>query len=134
MVTIFFLKHPPTKSHHIIQVIFYILININLSVARLNRLIYDNMIGLSKERPILDHHAKAHILKSSGFRVDFMKSGRFHMKSSRFHMKCSGFHVKSTYKSYKSKKNFSFMECCRKAMSCFHMKSAGFRKTNCQEW
>ena len=28
------------------------------------------MFGLSKERPILDHHAKAHIL-------DFMKSGGF---------------------------------------------------------
>ena len=38
-------------------------------------------IGLSKERPILDHHAKAHILdfmKSGGFRTDFMKSGGFH--------------------------------------------------------
>ena len=31
-------------------------------------------------------------------------------------------------------KLFSFMECCGKAISCFHMKSAGFRKTNCQEW
>ena len=29
------------------------------------------IFGLSKERPILDHHAKAHIL-------DFMKSGGFH--------------------------------------------------------
>ena len=41
-------------------------------------------VGLSKERPILDHHAKAHILKSGGFHADFMKSGRFHMKSTRF--------------------------------------------------
>ena len=32
------------------------------------------IVGLSKERPILDHHAKAHILdfmKSGGFRTDF---------------------------------------------------------------
>ena len=47
------------------------------------------IFGLSKERPILDHHAKAHIheirrisygfqVKSSGFRTDFMKSGGFH--------------------------------------------------------
>ena len=47
------------------------------------------MIGLSKvERPILDHHTKAHNLKSGGFHTDFMKSGRFHtdfMKSGRFH-------------------------------------------------
>ena len=27
------------------------------------------IFGLSKERPILDHHKKAHILKSSGFHV-----------------------------------------------------------------
>ena len=36
------------------------------------------IIGLSKERPILGDHPKAHIL-------DFMKSGGFHMKSTRFH-------------------------------------------------
>ena len=36
------------------------------------------LFGLPKERPILDHHAKAHIL-------DFMKSGRFQVKSGRFH-------------------------------------------------
>ena len=40
------------------------------------------IIGLSKERPILGHHAKAHILKSGGFN---MKSGGFHLKSGRFH-------------------------------------------------
>ena len=28
-----------------------------------------HFVGLSKERPILDHHAKAHILKSGGFHV-----------------------------------------------------------------
>ena len=42
--------------------------------ARLRYKIWVNLvtvIGLSKERPILDHHAKAHIL-------DFMKSGGFH--------------------------------------------------------
>ena len=31
------------------------------------------LLGLSKERPILDHHAKAHIL-------DFMKSGGFQIR------------------------------------------------------
>ena len=36
------------------------------------------LIGLSKERPILGHHAKAHILKSGGFHL---KSGGFHVKS-----------------------------------------------------
>ena len=46
------------------------------------------LVGLSKERPILGHHAKANILKSGGFHVksagfhaDFMKSARFHVKS-----------------------------------------------------
>ena len=38
---------------------------------------------------------KLTFMKSGGFHVDFMKSGRFHVKS-------SGFHVKSTYKTYKS--------------------------------
>ena len=41
-------------------------------------------IGLSKERPILADHPKAHILdfmKSGGFRTDFMKSGGFQVKS-----------------------------------------------------
>ena len=65
-----------------------------------------HVIGLSKERPILDHHAKAHILdfmKSGGFHTDFMKSDGFQVKSARFHTQ-------------------------------FQVKSAGFRKTNCQEW
>ena len=74
------------------------------------------LIGLSKERPILGDHPKAHILeiwrisleiwqiscgfqvKSSRLHVDFMKSGRFHMKSSGFHadfMKSGRFQVKS---------------------------------------
>ena len=50
------------------------------------------LIGLSKERPILGNHPKAHIL-------DFMKSGRFQVKSDGFHMdfmKSGGFQVKST--------------------------------------
>ena len=59
------------------------------------------MIGLSKERPILDHHAKAHVLdfmKSGGFRTDFMKSGRFHMDFTGeicqiSHLKSTGFQV-----------------------------------------
>ena len=54
-------------------------------------------IGLSKERPILGDHPKAHIheiWQISWNLADFMKSSRFYMKS--------GFHVKSTYKTYKS--------------------------------
>ena len=36
--------------------------------------VWHHLVGLSKERPILDHHAKVHILdfmKSGGFRTDF---------------------------------------------------------------
>ena len=71
------------------------------------------IFGLSKvERPILDHHTKAHNLKSGGFHTDFMKSGGFHhelwqispwnpadfmksIKSGRFQVKSGGFQVKS---------------------------------------
>ena len=72
------------------------------------------IFGLLKERPILDHHAKAHIheiwwisgeiqqifygfqVKSSGFQV---KSSRFHtdfMKSGRFQVRSTGFHTNFT--------------------------------------
>ena len=51
--------------------------------------IYHGIFGLSKERPILDHHAKAHIHE-----IRRISCG-FHLKSGRFH-------VKSTYKTYKS--------------------------------
>ena len=79
-----------------------------------------------------------------------LKSAGFH-ESSRCHVKSGGFHLKCTYKTYKSnisRKNSSvlwsavgrlchvftwnppdFMKSAR-----FHVKSAGFRKTNCQEW
>ena len=43
-------------------------------------IIFSRLIGLSKERPILGHHAKAHILKSGGFHL---KSGGFHVKSTQ---------------------------------------------------
>ena len=71
----------------------------------------NGMIGLSKERPILGDHSKAHVLdfmKSAGISADFMKSGRFHVDF----IKSSGFQVKSTNKTYKSnisEKLFSFM-------------------------
>ena len=117
----------------------------------------ENLIGLSKERPILGDHPKAHIHEIRWILrnladftwnlVDFMKSGRFHMKS-------SGFHVKSTYKTYKSnisRKTLQFYvvlwegyvmfshEICQISRNPpdfmkstgFHVKSAGFRKTNC---
>ena len=62
-----------------------------------------DLIGLSIERPILDHHPKAHVHEirrisygfheirriSYGFHTDFMKSGRFHTD---FTLKSSGFH------------------------------------------
>ena len=75
-----------------------------------------NMFGLSKERPILDHHAKAHIpwnpadfMKSGGFHTDFIRiswnPADFTMKSGGFHheirqiswnpVKSGGFQVKS---------------------------------------
>ena len=45
------------------------------------------LIGLLKnERPILDHHAKAH-----NFEIQWISCG-FHMKSSGFHMKSGGFY------------------------------------------
>ena len=67
------------------------------------------MFGLSKERPILGDHPKAHIheiwrilcgfqVKPAGFCADFMKSGGFHLKSAGFHadfMKSTRFQVKS---------------------------------------
>ena len=72
------------------------------ATEHLHDLRHDNvneaLIGLSKERPTLGDHPKAHIL-------DFMKSGGFHVKSARFHvdfMKSSRFQVKSTYKTCKS--------------------------------
>ena len=86
-----------------------------------------SVIGLSKERPILDHHAKAHIHEIrrisygfheiwwisgeirqilGGFHTDFMKSGGFQVKSGRFHT------------------DFTHRISC--------VKSGG--KTNCQEW
>ena len=49
-------------------------------------------LGLSKERPILGHHAKVHNLKSGGFH---MKSGGFHLKSGRFHVKSTQNLIKS---------------------------------------
>ena len=54
------------------------------------------LIGLSKERPILGDHPKAHIL-DFGYRADFIKSGRFQVKSERFcadFMKSGRFQVK----------------------------------------
>ena len=59
------------------------------------------IFGLSKERPILGDHPKAHILdfmKYGRFHMDFMKSGGFQVKSGGFHtdfMKSGGFQVKS---------------------------------------
>ena len=68
-----------------------------------------DLIGLSFERPILDHHAKAHIheirrisygfqVKSGRFHTDFMKSGGFctdftHEIHQISHMKSTGFQV-----------------------------------------
>ena len=75
------------------------------------------LIGLSKERPILDHHAKAHILKSSGFHL---KSGGFHMKSGRFHLKSTQNLIKSDV----STKTLQFGGGCREgAMTPDFMKS-----------
>ena len=85
----------------------------------------------------------ADFMKSGGFHVDFMKSGRFHvdfMKSSRFHkiwqISCRfhEIHLKTFINKITQQKLFSFMECSGKAMSQDFTKSAGFRKTNCQEW
>ena len=61
------------------------------------------LIGLSKERPILGDHPKAHIHEirriSCGFHEIWQISGEIHW------------------------------------ISCgFHLKSGGFRKTNCQGW
>ena len=67
------------------------------------------LIGLSKERPILGHHAKAHILKSGGF-----------------HLKSGGFQVKSTQNLIKanvSTKTIQFDECRRGAMTQDFMKN-----------
>ena len=100
------------------------------------------LFGLSKERHILDHHAKAHIheiWQISWNPADFTWNPPDFMKS-------AGFHVKSTHnliKSDVSTKTIQFDECRRGAMTLDFMgeicwvsqvKSAGFRKTNCQEW
>ena len=79
-------------------------------------------------------------------KLTFMKSGGFHeirqISWGRFHeiwwIKSSGFHeiwqisceihLQKLINQIFQEKLFSFMECCGKAMSCFHMKSAGFRK------
>ena len=61
------------------------------------------MFGLSKERPILDHHAKAHIHEIRRI------SGEIRRISYGFQVKSGGFRTD-------------------------FMKSAGFRKANCQEW
>ena len=84
-----------------------------------------SLIGLSKvERPILDHHTKAH---NSWNPADFtMKSSRFHLKSGRFHLKSSGFQVKSTQNlinSDVSTKTIQFDKCRRGAMTLDFMKS-----------
>ena len=68
------------------------------------------LFGLSKERPILDHHAKAHIL-------DFMKS-----------MKSGGFQVKSTQNLIKSDVSAKTLQfggggCMEGAMTPDFMKS-----------
>ena len=63
----------------------------------------NSMFGLSKERPILDHHAKAHIpwnpadfMKSSGFHMDFIQISwnlaDFRWNLVDFTMKSGGFH------------------------------------------
>ena len=107
------------------------------------------LIGLSKERPILDHHAKAHIL-------DFMKSGGFQVKSSGFQVKSARFHtwnppdftgeirVKSAR--FHGWNLPDFMGEIWVKSTRFHrwnpgeihqiswVKSTRFRKTNCQEW
>ena len=90
-------------------------------------IIFRLIFGLSKERPILGDHPKAHIheirliscgfhVKSGGFHADFMKSGGFQVKSGRFHvdfMKSGGFQVKSA----------RFHEICG-----FQVKSSGFHE------
>ena len=150
------------------------------------------LVGLSKERPILGDHPKAHILdfmKSGGFHADIMKSGKFHVKS-KDHLqgivtlwfklcrasKCTLlfctcisyfskihnhlFHVqdiqvlallvvimlysidwsfeRKTYTWWSPKSSHSwFHEIWRisgEIHQISHMKSARFRKTNCQEW
>ena len=87
---------------------------------RTNQCATNRLIGLSKERPILGDHPKAHTHEiqwnSCGFHEIHQISCRFHMKSTRFHadfMKSGRYYVESTYKTYKTYK---------------------FRKTNCQEW
>ena len=59
---------------------------------------------------------------------------RFQVKSARFHVDFRWNPPTKLINQIFQEKLFSFMECCGKAVSCFHMKSAGFRKTNCQEW
>ena len=110
------------------------------------------LIGLSKnERPILDHHAKAH-----NFEIQQISCG-FHVKSSRFHMKSlvigptlhssnwrvfaetlafiilGGFNRWNLGEIHQISwvKSTGFQgEICQISW----VKSAGFRKTNCQEW
>ena len=77
------------------------------------------VFGLSKERPILGHHAKAHILKS----------GRFHVKSGRFHLKSGGFHEilgHSPSAALIKLNSFGWNICFYKVLDGFHMKSGGF--------
>ena len=72
------------------------------------------IFGLSKERPILGDHPKAHIheiWQISRNPADFMWNPPTKLINQIF-----------------QEKLFSFMECCGKAMSCFHMKSAGFHE------
>ena len=58
---------------------------------------YCYIIGLSKERPILDHHAKAHIheIRQISYRFHEISqiSPEIHMKSARFQVKSGGFHT-----------------------------------------
>ena len=73
------------------------------------------MFGLSKERPILDHHAKAHIheIRQISGEIQWILYGFHEIRQISY-----GFH----------------MDFTREIHRISGVKSAGFRKTNCQEW
>ena len=108
------------------------------------------MFGLSKERPILGHHAKAHILKSGGFHEIWQISPAIWQISCEIHPKpykirCfnknssiwgvqgggydPGFHeilVHSPSPAFIKLNSFGWNICFYKVLGGFHMKSAGF--------
>ena len=91
----------------------------NSTAARIHLM---HVWSFENERPILDHHAKAHNFEirriswnPADFTPDFVKSSGFHVKSSGFHEILGH----SPHPAFIKLKSF----CCYKVLGGFHMKS-----------